>query len=118
MSSELVGLRAGEGSSLPGTDRRSCPVVAGGVFPRASEARPQRGARGAEEGRERRGELGRPVGGCWTWDAREAPLCSGGCVLVPGKTQPAYCQEGQLPVGVLGVSSSSTGLLLSCELSV
>lgn len=50
----------------PGTDSRSCPAVAGCVFPRAPEARPQCRVRGSEKSRERRGELGRQVGGTRT----------------------------------------------------
>lgn len=63
MSAELAGLGAGQGPHSPGADCRLCPAVAGCVFPRTPEARPQCRARGAEEGCERRGELRRLAGG-------------------------------------------------------
>lgn len=86
MAAELAGLGAGAGPHSPGADCRLCPAVAGCVFPRTPEARPQCRARGAEEGCERRGELGRLVGGPGTRDAHQTLLCLSDWVLVPGKT--------------------------------
>lgn len=87
-----------------------CPAVAGCVFPRASEARPQCRARGAEEGRERRGERGHRVGGTRTWDAHQPLLGLGDRFLSQEKMHPEPCQEGLLPVCVLGISALSLRL--------
>lgn len=103
--SRARGAGRGGRSPLPGADCRLCPAVAGCVFPRPPEARPQRRARGAEEGCERRGELGRRVGGSWDTG------CSPGAVgFVGPRPRPREDSACALPGGPVPLPRPSCSL--------